>query len=57
MFFSKFALVLSLATVSLSAPIQQKRADLLTAQDYADFQVSDGVAGNALAEVEEKFSV
>ena len=32
-----------------------KRA--LTSQAYADFQVSDGVAGNALAEVQVKFPV
>ncbi|KEZ45546.1 hypothetical protein SAPIO_CDS1880 [Scedosporium apiospermum] len=31
--------------------------DLLTVQDYADFQISDGVAGNALAEVAAKFPV
>jgi hypothetical protein len=32
-------------------------ASVLTVQDYADFQVSDGVAGNALAEVKAKFPV
>ncbi|KAB5536560.1 hypothetical protein GE09DRAFT_331285 [Coniochaeta sp. 2T2.1] len=32
-------------------------ADVLTVQDYADFQVSDGVAGNALAEVQAKFPI
>jgi hypothetical protein len=58
MYFSKIAVVLSLAALSFSAPVEkQKRADLLTVQDYADFQVSDGVAGNALAEVAEKFQV
>lgn len=30
---------------------------VLTAQSYADFQISDGVAGNALAEVNQKFPV
>ncbi|OIW35051.1 hypothetical protein CONLIGDRAFT_39607 [Coniochaeta ligniaria NRRL 30616] len=32
-------------------------ASVLTVQDYADFQVSDGVAGNALAEVNAKFPI
>ena len=32
-------------------------AGVLTAQSYADFQVSDGVAGNALDEVNAKFPV
>jgi hypothetical protein len=30
---------------------------VLTVQDYADFQVSSGVAGDALAEVNAKFPV
>ncbi|EOD49623.1 Small secreted protein [Neofusicoccum parvum] len=30
---------------------------VLTAQSYADFQISDGVAGNALAEVNQKFPI
>jgi hypothetical protein len=30
---------------------------VLTVQDYADFQISDGVAGNALDEVNAKFPV
>ncbi len=32
-------------------------AGVLTVQSYADFQVSDGVAGNALDEVNAKFPV
>jgi len=32
-------------------------ASVLTVQDYNDFQVSDGVGGNALAEVNAKFPV
>jgi hypothetical protein len=32
-------------------------ASVLQVQDYADFQVSDGVAGDALAEVQAKFPV
>jgi hypothetical protein len=32
-------------------------ASVLTVQDYADFQVSDGVAGDALNEVNAKFPV
>lgn len=42
--------------LSLCTPVQ-KRADLLQTQSYADFQVSDGVAGNALAEVAANFPV
>ncbi|KAF2193299.1 hypothetical protein K469DRAFT_735232 [Zopfia rhizophila CBS 207.26] len=30
---------------------------VLTQQDYADFQISDGVAGDALAEVQAKFPI
>ncbi|SPN96868.1 uncharacterized protein DNG_00388 [Cephalotrichum gorgonifer] len=49
MHFSKFALL------ALFTPVFS--ADLLQVRDYADFQISDGVAGNALAEVADKFPV
>lgn len=56
----KATLLFSLVTSALALPTattQQKRAGVLTAQDYADFQISDGVAGDALAEVQAKFPV
>lgn len=53
--------ILFLAASALSLPTAQdahhKRAAVLAQQSYADFQVSDGVAGNALAEVQAKFPV
>lgn len=53
--------VLFLAASALALPTAQdghhKRAAVLTKQSYAQFQVSDGVAGNALAEVQAKFPV
>ncbi|KAK9779156.1 hypothetical protein AB5N19_06570 [Seiridium cardinale] len=59
MHFSNIIAVLSLATASLAAPTaqSQKRADVLTFRPYNDFQISDGVAGNALAEVNAAFPV
>jgi len=62
MYLSKAALILSLAVSALALPLHlptpsQKRANVLKVQAYADFQVSDGVAGNALAEVRAKFPV
>jgi hypothetical protein len=61
--FAKIAFFLGLAATSLAAPIasssEEKRASagVLKVQAYAAFQVSDGVAGNALAEVNAKFPV
>lgn len=53
--------VLFLAASVLALPTAQdgnhKRAAVLTKQSYAQFQVSDGVAGNALAEVQAKFPI
>ncbi|OCK76537.1 hypothetical protein K432DRAFT_462879 [Lepidopterella palustris CBS 459.81] len=48
-----------LAAFSFGAPtaIPNKRAGVLTVQTYDEFQVSDGVAGNALAEVNAKFPI
>ncbi|KAI5924242.1 hypothetical protein F4810DRAFT_151858 [Camillea tinctor] len=62
MFFSKIAIVLSVAASAFALPAnleahKQKRAGVLTVQDYSQFQVSDGVAGNALAEVQAKFPI
>ena len=60
MYFSK-AVVLSFAVSALALPTlstkPHKRAGVLTATTYDNFQVSDGVAGNALAEVKAKFPV
>ncbi len=59
MHFSSATILLSILALSTAAPagLKTKRASVLTAQSYADFQVSDGVAGNALAEVNAKFPV
>ncbi|KAL0474509.1 hypothetical protein QR685DRAFT_549280 [Neurospora intermedia] len=57
----KFAFVFTLLTSALAAPCDvdtrglSKRA--LSAQSYSQFQVSSGVGGNALAEVQAKFPV
>jgi len=53
--FFKTAILLAFVAASIAAPVQ-KRA-VLAEEDYADFQVSDGVAGNAQAEVESHFNV
>ena len=60
-FFTALSL-LGLAALASSAPVANplslnKRAGVLTEQSYADFQVSDGVSGNAFAEVNAKFPV
>ncbi|KAH6653819.1 hypothetical protein BKA67DRAFT_690935 [Truncatella angustata] len=59
MHFSKIATMLALVATSLAAPTTQpqKRADVLTFQTYNNFQISDGTAGNALAEVNKAFPV
>jgi len=56
---------LALSSTAIASPIQVlpranatgTSAAVLTAQSYDDFQVSDGVAGNALAEVNAKFPI
>lgn len=57
----KAAILFSLAASAIALPTSQdapkKRAGVLSVQNYADFQVSDGTAGNALAEVQAKFPV
>lgn len=55
-------LILSLlVALSSAGPIPSQAQALakraLTAKSYSQFQVSDGVAGNALAEVNAKFPV
>lgn len=55
--FFKATIIVSLAVSALALPTIPKRAGVLTAQPYADFQISDGVAGDALAEVQAKFPV
>jgi hypothetical protein len=60
MYFSSTALLLGLVASSIAVPFQNtglKARQAITPQSYADFQVSDGVAGNALAEVNAKFPV
>jgi len=52
--FSTITLFLSLTASALSAPIERRA---LKTQTYNQFQVSDGIAGNALAEVDAKFPV
>jgi hypothetical protein len=52
--YSAFVLI-GLAASVFATPVDnahRKRAAVLTERAYADFQVSDGVAGNALAEGE-----
>ncbi|KAI6379109.1 hypothetical protein MCOR25_002089 [Pyricularia grisea] len=59
MFFSKTA-VLALATAAVALPTSQqldKRAGMLKSEPYANFQISDGVGGDALAEVKKKFPI
>lgn len=59
MFFSK-TLILALAAAAVALPTSQqldKRAGILKKEPYSQFQVSDGVGGDALAEVKKKFPV
>ncbi|KAK3329406.1 hypothetical protein B0H66DRAFT_23425 [Apodospora peruviana] len=52
-----FSMVVSAIALPTSSPKTVKRAAILDVQDYSDFQISDGVAGNALAEVQAKFPI
>ncbi|KAL2680958.1 hypothetical protein Neosp_008561 [[Neocosmospora] mangrovei] len=52
----KSILFVSLAACSTAMP-SRRQANVLQVQDYAQFQISDGLAGNALQEVAEKFPV
>ncbi|KAK4038740.1 hypothetical protein C8A01DRAFT_37307 [Parachaetomium inaequale] len=56
----KYAVLFSLLASSFALPTtgdRKVKRGVLTVQDYADFQVSSGVAGNALAEVNAKFPI
>ncbi|KAK4116438.1 hypothetical protein N656DRAFT_701112 [Canariomyces notabilis] len=57
----KAAFLFSLLGSSLALPSRTNspkvKRGVLTVQDYSEFQVSDGVAGNALAEVNAKFPI
>lgn len=57
--FSNITVLLSFAVLALTAPatVNQKRADVLTFRTYNQFQISNGTAGNALAEVNLAFPV
>ncbi|KIW83446.1 hypothetical protein Z517_02691 [Fonsecaea pedrosoi CBS 271.37] len=61
MYISPATILLSIVALSTAAPTgigaKTKRANVLTVQPYSQFQVSDGVAGNALAEVNAKFPI
>ncbi|ORY10030.1 hypothetical protein BCR34DRAFT_486370 [Clohesyomyces aquaticus] len=58
MHFSTSIFLFGLVAASIAAPVSnEKRAAVLSKQAYADFQISDGVAGNALAEVNAKFPI
>jgi hypothetical protein len=47
----------SKASANTTSTTTASSAGVLTSKAYADFQVSGGVAGNALAEVQAKFPV
>ncbi|KAF2708677.1 hypothetical protein K504DRAFT_467913 [Pleomassaria siparia CBS 279.74] len=53
--FSTSIILSGLLAIGFAAPVTNRRA--LAVQAYNDFQVSDGVAGNALAEVQAKFPI
>jgi hypothetical protein len=55
--FSGAAILLSIVALAAAAPTGVKSKRALTVKSYAEFQVSDGVAGNALAEVNANFPV
>lgn len=59
MHFTKLYAVISLISSAIALPITstsiERRA--LQFREYADFQISDGEAGNALSEAQAKFPV
>jgi hypothetical protein len=56
--FSIPTVLFAIVALSAAGPIGlKKKAGVLTAKPYSEFQVSDGVAGNALAEVNANFPV
>jgi hypothetical protein len=57
MYFSTATILMSILALSSAGPVAMKSKRALTTQSYANFQVSDGTAGNALAEVNANFPV
>jgi len=58
MYISSSAILLGIFALSSAGPVvRSKRAGVLTAKSYSEFQISDGVAGNAFAEVTANFPV
>jgi hypothetical protein len=55
MYIPAATIFMSILALSSAGPIGMKSKRALTAQSYADFQISDGEAGNAVAEVNAKF--
>lgn len=53
----KATILFSLAASALALPAAVEKRAVLASTSYANFQVSSGVAGNALAEVQAKFPV
>jgi hypothetical protein len=51
--FSVIAVLSAIASVAVAAPIERRAA--FVAQSYPQFQISGGVAGNALAEANKVF--
>ncbi|CAJ2503184.1 Uu.00g105780.m01.CDS01 [Anthostomella pinea] len=47
----------ALSSTAIAHPVLARATDTLTEKPYSEFQVSDGVAGNALAEVNAQFPV
>ena len=60
-FSSSLTVLLSFSGATIAAPLMERAsstsAAVLTIETYDKFQVSDGVAGNALAEVNAQFPV
>ncbi|KAL6857278.1 hypothetical protein J3F83DRAFT_364490 [Trichoderma novae-zelandiae] len=57
MHFTKLYLAISLAASALSLPTSTPQKRALQFRQYADFQISDGKAGNALSEAQAKFPI
>ena len=57
MYITQLATLLALAASTLSLPTGEVQKRALTVRPYADFQISSGTAGNALAEAQAKFPV
>ncbi|ETI26283.1 hypothetical protein G647_03060 [Cladophialophora carrionii CBS 160.54] len=57
--FSTTTVLFALVALSAAGPVglKKKQAGVLTARPYSQFQISDGVAGNALAEVNAMFPI